>query len=281
MQFVLDEIVDLIRKDMDTVKKENILTGFPRYPNISDVLSSDSSLPSIFIFDEGFKFEPGIFGVSFGETREETSQEFSGDGKILEFTLNRLPIRPIISVEAPLGNKLLEYEDFTVNYKSGLLKFRKSPPKGKNNLTVRYLAVGSVGESRGIRLSVKCLIDCFARNIYECDKLVLGVIRTILLSNEVLSHKGYSVKPITSFRIDPNGRNFDSDSGNGRIHTSAESSTKKGGTSKKSSGDSELSTLDLFGRRLIYEIDTSIEVETKIPTIKEIHVKGMKQYVSS
>jgi hypothetical protein len=282
MQFVLDELVDVIRRDVGILKKENVLTGFASYPDLSNVVSSSSSssVPLLLIYDGGFVFEPEILGLSYGESREEILQDFSCDGKNSEFKLSKIPVRPIVSVETPLGNKLSEYEDFVVNYKSGVLKFRSSPSKGKNNLVVRYLADGLVGESRGIRLRVKCLIDCFAKDIYECDKVVLEVIRTIMLSNEEFSQKGFTVKPLEGIRIEQPALDLLT------VGTESDYSLEKGsndarmkapGTRKAGQkGTLKTSIQDLFGRRLTYIIETNVEAETKIPTIKEIHVKVKK-----
>jgi hypothetical protein len=278
---VLDELVGLIKKDVTSVKEENVVSGFIRYPNLSDPFNLSSSLPLLLVYDEGFTFEPENLGLSYGESRDETSQDFSCDGKNSEFKLSRLPVRPLISVETPMGNKLSEYEDFVVNYKSGVLKFRTSPSKGKNNLKVRYLANGGVGESKGIRLRVKCLIDCFAKDIYECDKLVLEVIKAIMTSNEELSYRGINIKPVQSTRIEFAGKkdNIGGDIDTSQLDKSTSGETIGRGTKKagQKKNDNLKTTIgELFGRRLSYEIETSVEVETKIPTIKEIHLNVEK-----
>lgn len=286
MQFVLDELAELIRKNLSMVKAENVITGFTRYPILSDKLTttSTSPLPLILIHDEGFVFDSDNLGISYGGAREETSEVFSCDGTSSEISLSRLPVRPIISVENPTGHKLLEYEDFTVNYKTGMLKFRIPPKKGKDNLIVRHLATNLTGETRGLRLKVKCLIDCFAKSVHECDSVILDVIKVVLLDTESLSYRGFNIQPRHSTRIEISDvNNLEEDGGIVGLKkvkddgTDAEGSGSKK-TRRKGKGSKSKTIEDLFGRRLVYDIETTVEVETKIPTIKEIGVRVKKPH---
>ena len=277
MQFVLDELVDLIKKGVSTVKDDNVLTNFPSFPDISEIQNFNSSLPSILVHDEGFVFEPDNLGISYGEAREETSQQISCDGKSSDFLLADAPVNSIISVEVPLGNKLSEHEDFLLDYKSGVLKFRTPPSKGKDNLLVHYLGARKVGESKGIRLSVKCFIDCFAKSSYECDNVVLEVIRAMLLSNEDLSYRGFNIRALQSMKIHNNGAESltatEDKKGDGSEVDAAMKSRRK---SSSRSSRKEPTNAALFGRRLVYQIDTNVEIDTRIETIKGIRLTFKK-----
>ena len=68
--------------------------------------SKPGSLPTIAIYDTGFSFEKTGIGEAMGVTREQTQDEFSGDGIKTKFKLRNSTVRPLISVEVPANNKL-------------------------------------------------------------------------------------------------------------------------------------------------------------------------------
>ena len=82
------------------------------------------SLPTIAIYDTGFNFEKTGIGEAMGVTREQTQDEFSGDGIKTKFKLRNSTIKPLISVEVPANNQLIETTDYTVDYSKNEITFR-------------------------------------------------------------------------------------------------------------------------------------------------------------
>ena len=204
------------------------------------------SLPTIAIYDTGFSFEKTGIGEAMGVTREQTQDEFSGDGIKTKFKLKNSTIRPLISVEVPANNKLTETTEYTIDYLKSEITFRTAPPKvqkGKNNIFVTYSLAKSAGEVKGIRIKLHCNFDIWAKTSAQCDKLALGVVRSMLFAEDTLAIKGIHLTPLGGTTI--------SDTDGGKIK-------------------------DLFARRLNYRVDTDISFVEKVSRIETIEISKSK-----
>ena len=240
MQFVLNEFVNILQDSSEVIAK-NITLGRPD-------IDSAKNLPLIAIYDSGFEIEELGFGSNFGETKQEKSEQFSGDGKTNLFKLQDRPLKPLRNVKISKESTMREPNDFRVDYANGNLIFRSPPPKGKNNVIVNYTIAKSVSEMKGLRIRIQCLIDLWAKDSAQCDSMTLGVMKTILISGEKLSKSGIRVIPVRCVEI----------SGENNMDTK------------------NLQKNPLFGRRLVYFADTNVTVEMKIPTIEEIQISKIE-----
>lgn len=202
-----------------------------------------STLPSLAIYDTGFSFEKTGIGEAMGVSMEETEEEFNGDGVTTKFKFKTSALKPLKSVEVPIGNKLREPGEYTVNYSRNEITFRSAPPKaqrGKSNILVAYSMAKSSGEIKGIRLKIYYNFDVWAKTQTQCDKLALGVVRTLLFSEDILATKGIHLTPL-------------------------------GGNTISSQPGVEMSK-DLFARRLIYRAEADVRFINKLSRIEKIEI---------
>ena len=208
--------------------------------------SKPGSLPTIAIYDTDFSFEKTGIGEAMGVTREQTQDEFRGDGIKTTFKLKNSTIRPLISVEVPSNNKLTETTDYTVDYLKSEITFRTAPPKvqkGKDNIFVTYSLAKSAGEVKGLRLKLNCNFDIWAKTSAQCDKLALSVVRSMLFAEDTLAFKGLHLTPLGGTTI--------SDTDAGKIK-------------------------ELFARRLNYRVDTDLSFVEKVSRIESIEISKRK-----
>jgi hypothetical protein len=208
--------------------------------------SKVGALPAIAFYDTDFTFEKTGIGQGLSVTSEETKDELSGDGNNTKFKLKNIALRPLISVEVPAGNKLMESSEYTVDYLKSEISFRTAPskaPKGKTNIFVTYSMMKSAGESRGIRLKINCNFDIWAKNLAQSDELTLRLVRSILFAEDSLISKGISF-------------------------------TLLGGTLITSEDGSKLK--DLFARRLLCRVETDIHFVDKVPRMEKIELTKKK-----
>ena len=235
MLYILDEIKAKIQEDVEGIGKQNIVNQ-KADPN------KLSSLPLIAIYDTGFTFEKIGIGEGMGITQEESQEEFSGDGVKTKFQLKNSAIRPLISVEAPIGNKLREIEEYSIDYFKGIVTFKTAPPKaqkGKNNISIAYAVAKNAGEVKGIRLKVICNFDIWAKTTTQSDTIAMDVIKSMLYAEDPLASKHIHIKPLSGMNL----------------------SVMMEGKIK-----------DLKGRRLVYMAEIDIKFETKVSQIRKIEV---------
>jgi len=200
------------------------------------------SLPAIAIYDTGFSFEKTGIGEALGVAGEETREEFNGDGTKTKYRLKTSALKPLISVEVPIGNRLRETGEYIVDYSRNEITFKAAPPKvqrGKSNILVQYSAARGAGEIKGIRLKIYYNFDIWAKSQTQCDKLALAIIRSLLFAEDTLSGNGINLAPLGGASIP----------------------ILDGSKSK-----------ELFARRLVYRAEADLRFINKLSKIEKIEI---------
>ncbi len=231
------EIITALKSNLTTVPKENIV----RQPDLKRGI-----LPAVSVSSSDFTLDQEAMGSGFGTTKETIMDQFEGDGKKTMFNLSQKPIRPIISVETPIGTFKKEPEDYTVNYSKGVIVMRSPPDKGKTNVRVQYCSTKSAGETRSIKITITYHLDVWAKDEVERDLVTVDVIRTLLLAQEDIATKDIRINP------------------------------RKGLTLPPEEGPKNQSAL---GKRLIYDFETRLRVEIPVPKIEEIKEKVERERI--
>ncbi len=184
---ITQTIVSALRENVKTVAKTNITTD-------DETSGKGKTLPRISIASPDFTVEE--FGLAGSEPEKKELQEdkFSGDGKQSEFILSREPLRPLLSVEHPLGEGCREPDDYSVDYLSAKITFRTPPAKGKGNVLVRYNGAKSSGELRSLQLNLKYLLKVNADRNSQRDEITLEVLRALVLAKDSLEKQGVLFK---------------------------------------------------------------------------------------
>lgn len=241
MRIILDELITQIEGKIPDVGKQNLVTQRPDPLKIT-------SFPTVAIYDTDLIFDKVGLGEGYGTAKEETEEEFSGDGTTKVFKLKSGPIRPLILVQSPIGYTLREGHDFTVEYLKGQIAFKSAPEKaqkGKNNTLVRYAVAKSAGEIKGIRIKLVCNFDIWGKNSIQCDSVTLEVIKSMLFAEEELATKRIHLTPLRGTNL------------------SLMASDAKDKDDKRK---------DLSGRRLVYVAETDLKFDIHVPVIQKIEV---------
>jgi hypothetical protein len=226
-----DALIKILQEKLTNVPKDNITTR--------KIDLEKATFPFLSLYDADFTLEDLGIGRESGESKEEISEKFSGDGKKSSFQLSVRPIKPIISIESPLGQIRKENEDYTVDYEKGVVAFFSPPEKGKENILIRYFSAKGVFVTRGLKVNAKYYIDVWASDKDTCDSMAIDVIKALLIGRDELAKKGLNIKPIQGYNIEP-----------------------------------EKEFLNLaFGKRLEYSIETDILVRIPTPLIEKIKIQ--------
>jgi len=181
-------LVKAIQENVESVRKGNIYAKSPP--------DEAGTLPSIFVHIPSFTFDDAGLGGAGAEVKEEKSEAFSGNGERTAFSLAGKPQRPLIRVEAPPGQVQLENIDYRMDYSKGTIVFRSAPPKGRQNVSVRYNSASGSGRTREVHLGAVCNVDVWAGNEKQRDDIAIDVIKAVALSQEELSGTGMQVRPV-------------------------------------------------------------------------------------
>jgi len=182
--------------------------------------------------------EEGI-GGSGGVKREAVTDDFPADGKTAEFTLSQKAVRPLLSVETPVGTARSTPDDYTVDYERGVLTFRVVPEK-KTKVRVNYSVDRAVGETRTIRFFLTYHLAIGAATREECDAIILETIRVLSRERPRLEKGG-----VTELRL---VRGF------ARMYP-----------------ENKDRTVDV----LEYEAQTTIQIEIPVPPIERITIANL------
>ena len=184
---VEERVITVLQEGMDGVPKNSIST------KIKDLKKT----PAVHVTNVSFRL--GDSGLGRPIVGEENLQRdvFSGDGKKTEFKLSEKPVRPIISVESPLGKKNDE-SMFTIGYREATITFNKPPATGENNIAVRYI---KPFETIGLHLNLTYNINVYGKDEEERDTLTVKVLESVLKGENKLNGESISLKLMTGYNI--------------------------------------------------------------------------------
>jgi len=189
---VLSEIssglVKALQERVESVSRENIASRSPRHDPVP--------LPAVFVYSPNFTFEDVGLGGEGVEVKEEKREAFSGDGARTVFSLAGKAQRPLTRVESSPGHLQIENSDYRVDYPKGTITFRSPPPKGTENVSVKYNSAAGAGKTKQIHMTVVYNLEVWAGNEKQRDDITVDMIKAVALSQEDLANKGMQVKPV-------------------------------------------------------------------------------------
>jgi hypothetical protein len=182
------ELVKAIQEGVQSVGRENVAARSPR--------DESAPLPAVFVYSPRFTFEDAGLGGEGVEVKEERRESFSGDGARTVFSLAGKAQRPLVRVEAPVGQVQLENVDYRMDYSKGTISFRSPPPAGAENVSVKYNSAGGSGKTKEVHLNVVCYVEVWAGNEKQRDDITVDVIRAVALAQDDLAGKGMQLRPL-------------------------------------------------------------------------------------
>ena len=185
---VEEQVIKVLQEGMDGVPKNSIST------KIKDLKKT----PAVQVTNVSFRL--GDSGLGRPIVGEENLQRdvFSGDSKKTEFKLSEKPVRPIISVESPLGNKIND-NMFSIGYREATIIFNEPPTSGENNIAIRYI---KPFETIGLHLNLTYNINVYGKDEEERDALAVKVLESVLKGESKLNGESISLKLVTGYNID-------------------------------------------------------------------------------
>lgn len=221
---VEEAIISTLKNNVKTVPKENI--GVKR-------IKLDS-LPAISLSNVDFEAKEVGLGRTVGGVEQQ--ETFSGDARTTSFPLKLKPLKPIISIEYPLGSKLKE-DNYTVDYEKGILTFPSPPKKAKENIMVKYL---KPTEMKGLRFNLRYNLNVWAKDETQRDSITIEVMETLLREEDPFNKEDITIKPIKGYNTPPN----------------------------------EEVPRGIQGKTLEYLVESGLQVEVPTPRMEKIEIKG-------
>jgi len=177
-----DKIIEVLRRNIKEIPEENIAVN-----------REASSQPAITISNIGFKIMRG--NISKDEEGEEVDEVFSGDGVKKIFNLKEKPVS-IVSIELPAGRRMREIDDYIVNYDEGIVAFRNPPPKGRRNITIKYISARRRMMVVGLKLRARYVINILAQDRRKLDSIAELVVKSLIESEDEFEGIGAVFKPV-------------------------------------------------------------------------------------
>jgi hypothetical protein len=280
LNLVIDELVSIVREHFDRIANtNNIIILSSKSPNFSTMKP-----PLIAIYDVSFSSEQVGLGVGFGVSRQEKKDQFSGDGKQTTFKLSDEPVKPIVDVaikqqQYAEDNRahnitMNEHEDFKVDYKESIVIFRYPPQKGDNNVIIRYIVRRTTGETRALRLKIKCFVDLWSDDLMQCNMMTEETMKVLIDKEERLAALGININSPEGINLLNNGNINNSDSHNDANNVSSPDSGAGAATPAETTRTTAATiSRPAFGRRLVYTAETYLKVLKEVPTIKKIEIR--------
>lgn len=195
MHELSEQIVASLKEKLETVPGQSIAARTPGGKKVP-------KLPFVFVYTPEFTFEESGLGGGGSQLSEEVEDSKKGDGKTVTFKLSQRAQRPLNSVESPIGTRLVEGTDFTVNYAGSRVSFKSAPGDGAP-VVFRYLSAASASRTKSVRLNVVCDIEVWGEDEAGVDDIVLDAIKAVVLSQETLVSKGIQLKPEKGYALGP------------------------------------------------------------------------------
>jgi len=181
-------LVKALQERVESVSRGNVASRSPRPEPVP--------LPAVFVYSPSFVFENVGLGGEGVEVREEKRETFNGDGSRRVFSLAGKAQRPLLRVEASAGQVQIENVDYKVDYVKGTIAFRSPPPKGAENVSVKYNSATGAGKTKQIHLTAAYYLEVWAGNEKQRDDITVDVMKAVALAQEDLATGGMLVKPV-------------------------------------------------------------------------------------
>jgi hypothetical protein len=223
-----EAILETLKEGLhELMPPENILIGDPE----------GEKTKAVFLINADFIVEEMGIGGSVEVKNEEVFDKFNSDGAQREFHLSKKPLRPLISVDAPLGISKHEPDDYTVDYDRGIISFRQPPTKDKK-IQTRYNIPHAVSETHNLKFVLDYIIKVCAPDRSDRDKITLEIIKILYRERSELEKKGISKIRLVK------------------------------GISRRKDEDTKKACI------LQYLVETTLPIEMQIPAIERIEIKG-------
>ncbi len=234
---VLSEIssglVKALQERMESVNKENIASRSPRLDPVP--------LPALFVYSPNFTFEDVGLGGEGVEVKEEKRESFSGDGSRTVFSLAGKAQRPLLRVESSTGHLQIENVDYKMDYSRGTITFRAPPPKGSENVSVKYNSAAGAGKTKQIHMNATYNVEVWSGNEKQRDDITVDVIKAVALAQEDFANRGMLVKPVEGVDLY---------------------------ASKELPGG-------VFAKRLVYSVEANLQVKIPASRIERVDVRQL------
>jgi len=236
-------IIEILKKIIESELEPKIPVHLNIIPSNSILEERKISKSEIFISDEGFTLDRmGIGNIDGNLKKNEIKDVFDGDGEKSVFKLSKKPVKPLIAVEHPENTIKKINKEYAIDYNLNTVKFFNSPKKGKKNIIIRYYPLDTpVNQIFSIRLKINCIMDVLSSNPKECDDITTKIIQILLLNEEKISKEGIHLNFVRS--------------GNNTIQLT-----------HKNPNNIQI----LYNRRLAYDLETSIRIDSHVPVIGKI-----------
>ena len=180
-----ERLVKILQERVKEIPKDNIVINM-----------EPAKSPAAAISNLSFEFENMGLVENIDEGNIKLEEWFSGDGVQKSYKLKEKPLQDTVRVDCPPGTSLAERKDFDVNYGEGSIDFSKAPPKGKNNLFIKYLSQKKIMTVKGLKVKGTYAIDVFHDDRVKVDSLAENVVKALLLAEEELAVEGIELKPV-------------------------------------------------------------------------------------
>jgi hypothetical protein len=112
------------------------------------------------------------------------------------FKLKEEPLKNSVRVESPLGNPLVEKENYNLSYGECTVNFRKAPAKGKNTLMIKYSSKKRVLTLKTLKVKALYAFDALGGNRADADSLAEKVVKALLEAEDKLLGEEIEIKPL-------------------------------------------------------------------------------------
>jgi hypothetical protein len=180
-----DRLVKILQEKVKEIPKDNIVVNM-----------EPATSPAVAISNLNFAFENMGLVENIDEGNIAMEELFSSDGAKKSYSLEDKPLQETVQVTCPPGTSLEERKDFDVDYAKTSIEFSKAPPKGKNNLLVKYLSNKKIMTVKGLKIKGTYAIDVIHTDRAEADSLAEKVVKALLLAEDELATEGIELKPV-------------------------------------------------------------------------------------
>jgi hypothetical protein len=180
-----DKLVQVLREKIVDLPKESIVVGV-----------EPSKLPAVVISNIEFKLEKADMAENLDSGEIEVEEKLSPNGSDTLFKLQEEPLKNSIQVESPIGTRLTEKDDYSIDYAKFSITLQKAPIKGKNSLRVNYKSKNRVLTLKTLKLKTLYSVDVSGQDQVEADLLGEKVVKAFLEAEDKLADDGIEIKPI-------------------------------------------------------------------------------------